>query len=538
MENLFLSIFNMSITASWIVLAVLAVRLVFPKAPKWIHCLLWGFVGLRLVLPFFLESAFSLIPSAQVIPLDIATSETPAIYSGIPAVNSAVNPMFTLTLVPGEGELEKLLLAASYTWLGGVAALMLYSIVTSLQLRWQIRASMRKQDNIYLCDSIGSPFVFGIFRPRIYLPSGIEGEQIQYVLSHEYAHIRRRDHWWKPLGFGLLTVYWFNPLLWLAYILLCRDIEQACDEKVIAGMDPQDKKGYSQALLACSVHRRLITACPIAFGEVSVKTRIKGVLNYKRPAFWTLAVSVLLCAVVVVCFLTNPIGCRHDYTGQITIAPTCTEKGMQTNTCSLCEHCYTQSVARLKHSYDEGVVTEQPTCVHTGTETFSCTGCGLQKSSWVKKTDHIAGDPIACTEPNCTQQGQRTATCTYCQSVFVTEILPANNVHDLSEQVLREPTCTKLGEGVITCSRCDYQESCSYEMRAHRYYETKRDAPTCTRTGYISYNCKDCGEMTFTELDRIQHEWKTGVLYWGKPSKQCTMCGWIVPESTSDGFGF
>lgn len=521
MADLFLSLLNMSITASWIVLAVLAVRLMFPKAPKWIHCLLWGFVALRLVLPDFFESSISLIPSAQVIPLDITTSQTPAIYSGIPAVNSAVNPQFTLH--SAELGLEKLLHTASRIWLGGVAVLLLYSITASLRLRWQIRVSIRKQDNVYLCDNIDSPFVFGILCPRIYLPSDLPEEQTRYVLSHEQAHIRRHDHWWKPLGFLLLTVYWFNPLLWLAYILLCRDIEKACDEKVIAGMDSGDKKGYSYALLACSVHRRLIAACPIAFGEVSVKTRIKGVLNYRRPAFWTILISVLLCLFVAVCFLTNPTRCRHSYSAQITIAPTCTEKGMQTNTCSLCQHCYTRSVPRAEHSYDDGVVTKDPTCVSLGVVAFRCTGCDAKKTGTMPKTAHIAGEPTGYTAANCSQLGHKTATCSHCREVFVTEVLPTNDVHDLTEKVLRQPTCSKLGEGVFTCSRCDYQESCSYEKLDHRYTTQVTDAPTCMSMGQEKVYCVDCGYAYYNMLyPTNQHNF----VYRGNGYEECTGCGW------------
>lgn len=529
MTALFLQLLNMSITASWIVLAVMLVRLALPRMPKWVYVLLWGFVALRLLVPSFLETGFSLIPSAQVIPTDIITSDTPAIYSGIPMVNSVVNPLFTTHLAPEVQTLDKLLMIATAAWLGGVAALVIYSVVSSLQLRWQVRISMPVEKNVYLCDQVQSPFVFGILRPRIYLPSDITEEQTRYVLAHEYAHIHRRDHWWKPLGFALLTLYWFNPLLWAAYVLLCRDIEQACDEKVVAPMTAADKKGYSQALLACSVHRRMIAACPIAFGEVSVKTRIKGVLRYKKPAFWIIAASVVVCVIVAGCFLTNPVGCRHTYTGVVTVAPSCTQRGIQTNTCELCQHSYTQFVSRLAHSYDEGTVTVAPTCMNTGSREFCCTGCGVTKKETIEKTGHVAGMPYGYTAPDCSHTGQRTATCIYCSGTMVTEVIPTNDVHDLHESVLREPTCSLEGEGVYTCSRCDYQQSITYAKTAHRYYETRRDEPDCTFVTYVYYACKDCDAITFSEQKSVGHVWEP----YGYGYKVCKYCGWRKKEEST-----
>lgn len=157
-----------------------------------------------------------------------------------------------------------------------------------------------------MCDRIDTPFILGVFRPRIYLPSNMSEQDVTYVLAHEQAHIKRHDHWWKPLGFALLTIYWFHPILWIAYVLLCRDIELACDEKVIKEMGIDIKKPYSDALINCSIPRRAITACPLAFGEVGVKERVKTVLNYKKPAFWIVLIAVIACVIVAVCFLTNP----------------------------------------------------------------------------------------------------------------------------------------------------------------------------------------------------------------------------------------
>ena len=310
MENIFLKILNISITASWLVLAVLLMRLVLKKAPKWVSVIMWALVGIRLVLPFSFESIFSLIPSAETVPPEILYEQSPALHTGFDAINSAVNPVISESFAPAPGAsvnpLQVITYLAGWIWIIGMVAMAAYTLISCLRLRSKLRESAPLQDNIYLCDRIDTPFIFGIFRPKIYLPSAMAGADIPFVLAHEKAHLKRKDHLWKPLGFLLLTVYWFNPLLWLAYILLCRDIEAACDEKVLTDMGDEVKKPYSQALVNCSIPRKMIAACPLAFGEVNVKNRIKKVLSYKKPAFWLLIAAVIVCIVLSVCFLTNP----------------------------------------------------------------------------------------------------------------------------------------------------------------------------------------------------------------------------------------
>lgn len=312
MSDLFIKIFNLSVTAGWLVLAVLLCRPLMKKAPKWINCLLWGIVGLRLVFPFSLESIFSLVPSAEPIPEDIMFSPTPEINSGIGAVNSVINPIISTNLTPGIGTsvnpMQLVVAIASVVWVIGIALMLGYEIVSYISLRFKVRASVRGEKNVYFCDEVDSPFILGVIRPRIYVPSGMSGEALEHVLAHERAHLRRGDHFWKPIGFAILAFYWFNPLLWVAYVLLCRDIESACDEKVIKTMDTAAKKSYSEALLSCSLHRKRIMACPLAFGEVGVKQRIKSVLNYKKPAFWIIIIALVATLVLSVCFLTNPRG--------------------------------------------------------------------------------------------------------------------------------------------------------------------------------------------------------------------------------------
>lgn len=310
MEAVFLKLVNMSLTASWLVLAILLVRFVFRKAPKWIFVALWGLVALRLVCPFSMESALSLIPSSEPLPQEIIYSASPVIDTGITPIDNAVNPVLSEALAPAAGASANPTQIWSFVlanvWLMGLAAMLLYALASYVLLRRRMATATRLRDNIKQSEQVDSPFVLGLFRPTIYLPYTVAAADMVYIIAHEQAHIRRRDHWWKPFGFLLLSVYWFNPILWAAYVLLCRDIEAACDEKVIHEMEKDDRRAYSTALLNCSVHRRRIAACPLAFGEVGVKDRIKSVMNYKKPAFWFTIVSVIACAAVAVCFLTNP----------------------------------------------------------------------------------------------------------------------------------------------------------------------------------------------------------------------------------------
>lgn len=310
MNEIFLKVLNMSIAASWLILAVVVLRLVLKRAPKWIAVALWGIVALRLAVPFSFESALSLIPSADTFNPHNIQYETPAISSGIPAVNNVVNPVLGETFAPNPaGSVNPLYVwtfVVSVIWLIGIAAMLLYAVISYVRVRRSVAEGVPYERSIFLCDHVKSPFILGLVRPKIYLPSGMEAAAMEPVIAHEKAHLARCDHWWKPLGFLILTVHWFNPLCWIAYVLLCRDIELACDEKVIRQMDLDGKKQYSTALLECSTGRRLITICPLAFGEVGVTERVKNVLNYKKPAFWVIVVAVIACAVVTVCFATNP----------------------------------------------------------------------------------------------------------------------------------------------------------------------------------------------------------------------------------------
>ncbi len=309
MNVVFIKLLNMSITASYIVLAVILLRFLLKKAPKWIRGVLWGFVAIRLICPFSLKSVFSLIPSAETIDLTVYKNR-PYIDTGVSAIDSNINNYlgshyFEGVTVPADNT-SHILTFFGIIWIIGIIAMLLYTLISYVRIRRKVREAVPLRENIWICDRISTPFILGVIRPRIYLPSSMNEEDMEYVISHEKAHLKRKDHIWKPLGFLLLSVYWFNPILWVAYILLCRDIELACDEKVIRQLGTEIKKPYSDALINCSVPHKTIAACPLAFGEIGVKERVKGVLNYKKPAFWIIIVAVVACVITAVCLLTNP----------------------------------------------------------------------------------------------------------------------------------------------------------------------------------------------------------------------------------------
>lgn len=309
MAEIFQKALNMSIAAGWLILAVIALRLLLRRAPKRFRLLLWAVVGLRLALPWSIESALSLIPSAQTLPEGIMLERAPVLDTGISALNGAINPGFTAAFTPELGAsanpLQVLLPIAAALWMLGAAAMLLWALVSWLRLRKRVREAVRLEENVYECE-IASPFVLGLFRPRIYLPFSLENGERELVLAHERAHITAGDHIIKPLGWLLLAAHWYNPLVWLAYALFCRDIELACDERVVRGLSLSDRADYSQALLDLSRPRGGVRACPLAFGESSVKGRVKSVLSYKKPAFWLVLLAVVVCVGAAVCFLTDP----------------------------------------------------------------------------------------------------------------------------------------------------------------------------------------------------------------------------------------
>ena len=310
MDDVFLKLVNLSISASWLILAVLVLRVVLKKAPKWVMPLLWGVVALRLVCLFSIESALSLIPSAETIPTEIVTeTREPVLYEQA-TLDIVTNPTLpSAAEVPvGVSRQQAQVDFSIYSvlWLAGMAALLVHALVSAEKLKRKLATAILLRDNIYESEFVDSPFVFGVVKPNIYLPMHMDEGTAAHVIAHERAHLARRDHWWKVLGYLVLALHWFNPLVWVAYILFCRDIELACDERVVKGLDGAARADYSQALLSCAAPGRAVAACPLAFGEGNIKTRVKSALHYKKPAFWVAAAAVLAVVIVAVCFLTNP----------------------------------------------------------------------------------------------------------------------------------------------------------------------------------------------------------------------------------------
>ena len=337
MQELFLSVVKLSLIGSLFAVAVVLVRLLFQKAPRWIFVLLWGVVALRLIVPFSIESNLSLVPdpvaTGQIISHvgDNYVGDVTFIYEGNAGYSNALEagrqPIqseqgdYVVTQkdsldAPKTVE-DTVYPVLSWIWLAGMVLMFGYTAVSFLLLKGKMGEATALRDNIWQCEQADSPFVLGVIRPRIYLPYTVTEPDFNNVIAHEQAHIRRKDHWWKPIGFLLLAIHWFNPVMWIAYILLCRDIEAACDEKVIRSMDKEEMRAYSTALLNCSVHRHRIAACPLAFGEMGVKERIKRVMHYKKPAFWIIIAAAILCVIVAVCFMTIP-PINHEATNPTT----------------------------------------------------------------------------------------------------------------------------------------------------------------------------------------------------------------------------
>ncbi len=309
MGDIFLQAFNMSLTASFIAVAVMLLRMILKKAPKYIRPVLWGFVGIRLLFPFSFESVLSVLPSSS--PVGITDDGIfPVIDTGVSGVDSVIEAVFDAPPTAAFGfssfGFSDILDILSLIWIFGAVLMVCYFVFSFLSLKKKTAEKIEIDKNVYVCDFAGSPFILGVIKPQIILPVTLTTNEREFVLAHERAHIKRKDHIWKPLGFLLLTVYWFNPVLWPSYYFLCRDIELSCDEKVIKNMSQAEIKGYSTALLDCSVKGRRITACPLAFGENGVKDRIKTVLSYKRPAVWVVIAAVILVIAVAVGVLTDP----------------------------------------------------------------------------------------------------------------------------------------------------------------------------------------------------------------------------------------
>ena len=310
MNSIFLDLFNISIMASWLILVIIVVRLIFKRSPKWLICSLWGIVGIRLIFPFSIESTISLIPSKETIFTSVYQSR-PYFNSGIDAIDNTVNNYignnYIEFVATSSNTFDTFLNILSIIWIFGIIVMLFYSLYSYYKINKKVQISINYKDNIYCCDDIDIPFILGIFHPKIHIPSGMNETQMNYVIQHELSHLERLDHYWKPLGFILLTIYWFNPIIWIAYNLFCKDVESACDERVIKDMNATSKIGYSETLLLCGINRNMLIASPLAFGEIGVKERVKEVLDYKKPKSWLIYLTLFITCIIMICFLTTPL---------------------------------------------------------------------------------------------------------------------------------------------------------------------------------------------------------------------------------------
>lgn len=320
MEKIFTVICERGISAGYVILAVIVLRLLFRKSPRWVMGILWALVAIRLICPIVVESPFSVVPKGPLFDKEtsnLKSEQEVQQINNLPDQNQTAGKQVAeikehtakqdetkdFWTDKRKTDSKKML---STIWLLGMLVLTGYGIFGSLRVEYQLRFAVPVEQQIWECDTIHTSFLWGLFHPRIYLPSGMNEETKRYVIRHERAHQKRGDHWWKVIGYVLLVIYWFQPLMWIAYWIFARDIEYACDEHVIGNLSFAERKEYAQALLLCGSGRSRRLAGPLAFGGLGVKPRIKNVLSYQKPGRGKIAISLLVCVVVSVCFLTNP----------------------------------------------------------------------------------------------------------------------------------------------------------------------------------------------------------------------------------------
>jgi beta-lactamase regulating signal transducer with metallopeptidase domain len=310
MGKIFLTVLNMSFTASYVILFVILVRLMLKKAPRVISYVLWGVVAFRLIIPSSFESMFSIMPrntNAVPIPHDIIYQQNPQINSGIEVLDSFVNNSLPAPIIGASvNPLQIYVEIGAYLWVLGIIALLVYSLVSILILKRQLKNAELIEQNIFEAKNLKTPFVLGLIRPKIYLPDRLNATERNYILLHEQTHIRRKDHIIKILAFLTLSIHWFNPLVWIAFMLMSTDMELSCDEKVLKEMNEDIKKPYANSLLSLATGRYIFNGNPLAFGEGNVKGRIKNVLNYKKPRFWVVVIAAIIAVAIGVGLLANP----------------------------------------------------------------------------------------------------------------------------------------------------------------------------------------------------------------------------------------
>lgn len=505
MSDAFIKIVNMSVSASCIALAVMALRLFFKRVPKWIVCSAWALVALRLLMPFTVESYFSLVPDMEKIeekiPVISFVSQGKSVSAGAETAASRASSPDVVNIL-------------SIVWIVGMTLMIIYSLAIFLRIKLKTRVSIKIEDGVYICDLIPSPFLLGLFVPKIYIPSSTSKEERLFIVSHEKAHKKRGDFVWKPLGFLLLSVYWFNPLMWVAYVFLCRDIEYACDEKVVRTLGTDIKRQYSETLLKCSVTKRMLAACPVAFAEAGLKQRIKKILNYKRPAVWIVAIFAVITTVFAVCFLTDPkrteqdgeepaevpvVLCAdgHDFKVRSVVEPTCATYGYTYLECSACGKTETELTEPFAHEFTSALVSPA-SCAHGDVTGFTCSACGYYYEETGDVTnEHDYSISEVTLEARCATAGERRISCSVCGDSY-TEEIPETG-HAFAGRKLISASCSdKVAEVQTFCGKCGFSYYEEIPIDGHSYLAATCSAPE---------TCKLCGETRGAPLGHTKNGW-------------------------------
>ena len=537
---------------SVMIVIILLLRLCMKQVPRKYLCVLWLFAALRLLLPFHLESHLSLQPRYD--SFEIVGSVTEPLEP--PHELPQWTPTEPDTAVPNPPESVQDISVSlnsiqviSAIWLGVGGLLLLYTLISYGYLRFKVRDAVKYGSGIMESDRAQGAFLLGYFKPKIYIPVGLSKLDREFIIAHEQAHISRGDNWWKLVGFLCVCVHWYNPLVWWSYGLLCQDIEVACDENVVRNMDLEQRKAYSTALLNRGKRLSRFMACPVAFGEVSLKQRIKKVLSYRRPTLLASVIAVVLVIVVAVCFLTTPVTdeqekpdetlsttaatepvVNHVYDdGVVTIEASCGKPGVRSYTCTVCGEVKTEPIPALSHEYDKGVEVIEPNCAEPGVLTYICKNCGDIKSEEIDALEHAFGESTITKEATCKDEGEISVICTICGFREIVEKIPKTDEHNYQIKVVRKPSCVDRGKGENVCTVCGYSVACDFDLTDHTYGSpvVTKEA-TCAQNGEETYTCGVCGFIYTNERPKKDHVWDDGAC---STAAICTVCAYESEKS-------
>ena len=561
---------RISFFGSVMILSVLLARPLLRKAPRNMICLLWLLVALRLLIPFELESPISLQPHPMHDPITVIEADTQQAPEEDPVTEPVVDiqPESPASVTEPQHSFFRRIepeTVLTVLWICGCAGLLLYAAVSLTVLRHRVREAVRCPDGVWESDRIADAFLLGYWKPRIYLPVILPHRDRELIVAHERSHQSRGDHWWKLLGLICLSIHWFNPLVWLGFCMMCRDIEAACDEKVIAKLDLEQRKDYSMALLNSGKRMAGFLGYPVSFGEVHLKYRIKRVLNYRKPGLWATLGAVTLTGVIAICFMTNPeaqAACVHEFDSAVTSAPTCLEAGVQTDTCKLCgysrsvpvsatghrfddgtitleatctaegtltyrcstcSHTLTEAIPRAAHLFDTGTETQASTCSEQGILTYTCKTCGKTQTETTATLAHTYGEKTVTKAPTCISEGELSVSCKVCGHQKPVETIPKSKDHHYENQVIRKPTCIDPGQGQKVCKLCGHSVDCDYDLTDHSYADAvvTKEA-TCTAKGKKTYTCTVCQDVKTEAVAKKDHVWSDADC---DTAATCTVCG-------------